>query len=93
LEGADGAEEEQLKREPLAGADTVEGHVRRDLEEHDAERKHLLAHVELILSDADILEEVVCESIRDVATIELFVSVRSPRALSPDVPAGRRSRV
>ena len=36
LEGADGAEEEELQGEPFSGADAVENHVGGDFEEHDA---------------------------------------------------------
>lgn len=71
LEGRDGAEEEELQGEPLAGADAVENHVGWDFEEHDAERQHLLTDVELILGDADILEEAVGDGVGDVSTIEL----------------------
>lgn len=71
LEGRDGAEEEELQGEPLAGADAVENHVGWDFEEHDAERQHLLTDVELILGDADILEEGVGDGVGDVSTIEL----------------------
>lgn len=71
LEGTDGAEEEELQGQPLAGADTVEDHVGGDLEEHDAQREHLLADVELVLRDVDILHEVVGDGIGNVASIEL----------------------
>jgi len=71
LEGRDEAEEEELEREPLAGADAVQDHVGGDLEEHDAQRQHLLADVELILRDADILHEVVGDGVGDVAAVEL----------------------
>jgi len=39
-------------------------------EEDDAEREHLLANIELILSDMDIAQEVVGEGISDIATVE-----------------------
>lgn len=71
LEGTDGAEEEELQGQPLAGADTVEDHVGGDLEEHDAQRQHLLADVELVLRDTDILHEVVGDGIGNVSSIEL----------------------
>lgn len=71
LEGADGAEEEELEGQPLAGADAVENHVGGNLEEHDAEREHLLANIELILVDSDFLHEVIGDGVGNVASIEL----------------------
>lgn len=71
LEGADSAEEEQLQRQPLAGANTIEDHVRWDLEEDDTQRQHLLADVELVLVDADVLHHVVRDGIGDVSTVQL----------------------
>lgn len=47
LERADGAEEEQLERQPFPGPDAVEDHVGGDLEEDDTQREHLLTDVEL----------------------------------------------
>jgi hypothetical protein len=73
LECADGTEEEKLECEPLAGPNTVESHVCRDLEQHDTKREHLLTDVELVLIDADVFEEVVRDGIGDVTTIELPV--------------------
>ncbi len=71
LEGADRAEEEELKREPFARADPVEDHVGRDLEQHDPQREHLLADVELVLGDADIFHEVVRDGVGNVPSVEL----------------------
>ena len=62
-----------MKCEPLAGANTVKRHVCRDLEQHDAEREHLLTDIKLILIDADVMEEVVSDGIGDVTTIKLCV--------------------
>ena len=39
-------------------------------EEDDAEREHLLANIELILSDMNIAQEVVGKGIGNVATVE-----------------------
>ncbi len=70
LEGADGAEEEQLQRQPLARADAVQDHVGRDFEQHDAQREHLLADVELVLRHANVLHEVVGEGVGNVPSVE-----------------------
>lgn len=74
LKGADGAEEEELQRQPLSRADAVEDHVGGDLEEDDAEREHLLADVELVLVDADVLHEVVRDGVGDVASVEFCLA-------------------
>lgn len=71
LEGTDGAEEEQLEGEPLARADAVEDHVGGNFEEDNTEGQHLLTDVELVLSDADILHEVVGDGIGNVTSIKL----------------------
>lgn len=71
LEGADSAEEEELEGQPLARADAVENHVGGNLKEHDAQREHLLADVELVLVDSDFLHEVIGDGVGDVAAIEL----------------------
>jgi len=44
------------------------------LEENNAERQHLLADIELVLSDADITEEVVGKGIGNVATVKLYLA-------------------
>lgn len=71
LEGGDGAEEEELEREPPGGTDAVQDHVGGDFGEHDAEGQHLLADVKLVLVDADVFHELVGERVGDVAAIEL----------------------
>lgn len=43
-------------------------------EQDDTEREHLLAHIELILSDMDIAQKVVGEGIGNVATVEFCSS-------------------
>tara|TARA_R110002060_G_scaffold58213_1_gene68283 strand:- start:314 stop:562 length:249 start_codon:yes stop_codon:yes gene_type:complete len=75
LECADSSKEEELQCEPLSGTDSVKDHVGGDFEEDDAEGEHLLADIELILSDVHIFEEVVCESVGDIATIEFCIVV------------------
>ena len=71
LEGRDNSEEEQLEREPFARTNTIQDHVGRNLKEHDTKRQHLLAHIELVLVDANIFHHVVSNSVRDVATVQL----------------------
>lgn len=71
LEKAHEAEEEQLEGQPLAGPDSVQDHVGRDLEEHNSQREHLLADIELVLVDADILHELVCNGICNVSSVKL----------------------
>ena len=66
-----------MKSEPFAGTHTVKDHVGRDFEQYDAQAEHLLADVELILTDANIFHEVVRDGISHVATIELFSIVSS----------------
>ena len=70
LEGADDTEEEELESEPLSWADSVEDHVGRDFEKHDTQGEHLLADVELVLGDADIFHEVVCDGVGDVTSVK-----------------------
>ena len=69
LERADDSEEEQLQCKPFTRPYPIEDHVGRDFKEDDPEGKHLLADIELVLSDADVLHKVVGKRIRDVATI------------------------
>lgn len=76
LEGTDSAKKEELQRQPLARADAVEDHVGWNLEEYYAKRKHLLADVELVLCDADILHEVISKGVSDIASIEFCSAVR-----------------
>lgn len=71
LKGRNEAEQEELQSKPLSRPDAVQDHVGWDLKEHDAQRQHLLANVELVLCDPDILHELVSDSISDVATVEL----------------------
>lgn len=73
LESADGAEEEELESEPLAGANSVEDHVGRNLEQDNTQGEHLLANIELILCDADILHKLVCDGVRNVSSIEFCI--------------------
>ncbi len=72
MEGADDAKEEELQRQPLARADAVQDHARRDLEDHNAQRQHLLADVELVPHNANVLEEVVSQGVGDVATVKFW---------------------
>jgi hypothetical protein len=62
-----------LKSQPPGRTNAVENHVGRKLEHHDAERHKLLAHIELILGDADIFHEVVCEGVADISLVKFFV--------------------
>lgn len=71
LEGADCTEEEELQSEPFAWSNPVQNHVRRNLKQHNPERQHLLPDVELVLCDADVFHETVCDRIRNVAAIQL----------------------
>jgi hypothetical protein len=73
LKGADGAEKEELQCEPLARPDAVQDHVGRDLKQHDAQREHLLADVELVLGDADIFHEAVGDGVGNVASVEFCI--------------------
>lgn len=75
LECADGAEEEELESEPLAGANSVEDHVGRNLEQDNTQGEHLLANVELILCDTDIVHKLVCEGVRNVSSIEFCIEL------------------
>lgn len=70
LEDTDDTKEEKLKGEPLSGANSVQEHVGWDFKKHDTEREHLLANVELILGNPDILEEIVGQGVGDVSSIE-----------------------
>lgn len=70
LEGRDDAEEEQLEGQPFTRPDTVQAHVGGDFGEHDAQRQHLLADVELVLRDADILEEGAGDGVGNVSTVK-----------------------
>jgi len=76
LEGTDCTKEEELGSQPLAWTHAVEDHVARDLEKDDTKGEHLLADVELVLSNADVLKEVVCQGIGDVSSIEFYLMVR-----------------
>lgn len=64
-------EEEELKREPLSRANSVQYHVRWDLSEDDAKRQHLLANVKLVLINSDVLHEVIRDGVGHVASIQL----------------------
>jgi len=66
-------QEEQLESQPPGRTNAVESHVGRKLEQHYAERHELLAHIELVLGDANVHHEVVREGVGYVALIELFV--------------------
>lgn len=56
MEGADQAKRNDLCTEPFSWAELVEQHIGWDFQEDDAGGQQLLADVELILRDADILE-------------------------------------
>ena len=96
MEGRDGAEKEQLQRQPLARAHPVQDHVGRDLKEDNSKRKHLLADIELVLRDADVLSEVVGDCIGHVAAVQFCVRVRrrsiSRKARENMTYAGRRTQ-
>jgi hypothetical protein len=57
LEGGDESEGEDLNRDPTSGADALKDELGGDLEKDDSEVKETLTGVELVLSDADVLEE------------------------------------
>lgn len=43
----------------------------RDLEQHDSQRQHLLADIELVLRNANVFHEVVGNRVRNVAAVQL----------------------
>jgi hypothetical protein len=63
-----------LESQPPGRTNAVESHVGGKLEQHNAERHELLAHIELVLSDTHIFQEVVREGVGYIALVELFVS-------------------
>jgi hypothetical protein len=63
-----------LESQPSGRTNAVESHIGGKLEQHNAERHELLAHIELVLSDADFFQEIISEGVGYVALIELFVS-------------------
>jgi hypothetical protein len=69
-----------LESQPPGRTNAVESHVGGKLEQHNAERHELLAHIELVLGDVDILHEIISEGVGYIALVELFcvvsVSVR-----------------
>jgi hypothetical protein len=69
LKRTDRAKEEQLQREPLSWTDAVKSHICRDFKKHDPERQHLLPNIELVLCDADVLEEFIGERVGDIAAV------------------------
>ena len=62
-----------MKSQPPGRTNAVENHVGGELEHHDAERHKLLAHVELVLGDSDILHEVVRKSVANIALVKFLV--------------------
>lgn len=61
-----------MKGQPFSSTNTIENHVGGNLEENDAERQHLLSHVELVLGDVYVFKKIVGQSVGNVASVELW---------------------
>lgn len=57
LEGRDESKGENLDGDPTSGADALKDELRGNLKEDDSKVKETLSGVELVLSDADVLEK------------------------------------